>query len=157
MPDDQTRRAGDDQDPRLLRGVRRAVRTDASAYGYSILITAVFGLVNLQDGPPTVGRLFAYVMGATFGFALWEAIASRGFRIRIRQEQSDVVLVGTALAPLSVGVSLAAALGMTLLVSGNWAWLIPPFVATVVYVMLTGSQLAAARVYEEQHPPDETE
>lgn len=141
-------------EPRLLRGVRRAVRTDASAYGYSILITAVFGLTNLQDGPVTVGRLFAYAMGATLGFALWEAAASRGFRIRIRQEQSDVVLVGTALAPVSVGLALVAALGATHVLSGAWTWWLAPFVATIVYVALTGAQLAVARVYEERHPPD---
>lgn len=144
-------------EPRLLRGVRRAVRTDASAYGYSILVTTVFGLVNLQDGPPTVGRLFAYAMGATLGFALWEAAVSRGFRIRIREEKSDVVLVGTAMAPLSVGASLAAALGALQVLSGPWAWLGTPLTATVVYVALAGAQLAAARVYEERHPPDESE
>lgn len=143
--------------PRLLRSVRRAVRTDASAYGYSILITAVFGVANLQDGPPTVGRLFAYVMGATLGFALWEAVVSRGFRIRIRQEQSDVVLVGTALAPVSVGLSLATALGVTQVLAGAWTWFAAPFVGTIVYVALTGAQLAAARVYEERHPPEESE
>lgn len=144
-------------EPRLLRGVRRAVRTDASAYGYSILITTVFGLVNLRDGPPTVGRLFVYAVGATLGFALWEAAVSRGFRIRIREEESDVVLVGTAMAPVSVGASLAAALGVAQVLSGLWAWSVIPLTATIVYVALTGAQLAAARVYEEQHPPDESE
>lgn len=142
---------------RILRGVRRAVRTDASAYGYSILITAVFGLVNLQDGPPTVGRLFAYALGATLGFATWEAVASRGFRMRIREEPSDVVLVGTALAPVSVGVSFVAALGVTAATVGAWSWLMTPLAATVVYVALTGAQLMVARLYEEHHPPEEAE
>ena len=142
---------------RLLRGVRRAVRVDASAYGYSILITAVFGLANVHGGPATTERLFAYVVGASLGFALWEAIASKGFRLRIRQEQSDVVLVGTALAPLSVAVSLTAAFGVTQVTAGAWTWSVPPFVATVVYVTLTGAQLAAARIYEERHPPDDSE
>lgn len=150
--------SGDDRDEaRLLRGVRRAVRTDASAYAYSILITTVFGLVNLRDGPPTVGRLFAFAIGATLGFASWEALVSRGFRIRIREEQSDVVLVGTAMAPVSVGASLAAALGVAQLLSGLWAWALIPLTATIVYVMLTGAQLAAARLYEQRHPPDESE
>lgn len=148
----------DAKDPvRLLRGVRRAVRTDASAYAYSILITTVFGLVNLQDGPPTVGRVFGFAMGATLGFALWEAAVSRGFRVRIREERSDVVLIGTAMAPVSVGASLAAALGMAQVLSGPWSWTLVPLTATVVYVLLTGIQLAAARLYEERHPPDESE
>lgn len=142
---------------RLVRGVRRAVRNDASAYAYSILITTVFGLVNLRDGPPTVARLFAFALGATFGFALWEAAVSRGFRIRIREEKSDVVLVGTAMAPVSVGASLAAALGIAQVLSGLWAWSLIPLTATIVYVALTGAQLTAARIYEERHPPDEAD
>lgn len=153
-----TRQSADSADQsRLVRGVRRAVRTDASAYAYSILITTVFGLVNLRDGPPTVGRLFAFAMGATFGFALWEAAVSRGFRIHIREEKSDVVLVGTAMAPVSVGASLGLALGVGQMLSGIWAWSLVPLTATIVYVALTGAQLAVARIYEERHPPDESE
>lgn len=149
--------SGNAEESRLVRGVRRAVRNDASAYAYSILITTVFGLVNLRDGPPTVGRLFAFALGATFGFALWETAVSRGFRIRIREEKSDVVLVGTAMAPLSVGASLAAALGIAQVLSGLWAWSLIPLTATIVYVALTGAQLAVARIYEQRHPPDEAE
>lgn len=150
-------REEDDSEPRLLRGVRRAVRSDANAFAYSILITTTFGAVNLQVGNVTVPRLFAFTLGGTMGFALWEAVASRGFQVRIREESSDVVLVGTALAPLSVGLGLLAAVGVLQLTDGAWAWGLTSLAATLAYVLFAGLQLAAARLYEERHPPDEEE
>lgn len=139
----------------LLRGLRRGIRSDATAFAYSILITVAFGALNLQAGPVTVPRLFAFAIGATLGFTLLEAGVSRGFRVRIREEASDVVLFGTALAPLSVSAGLATALGTLALVPDAWAWLLAPLTATLVYVLMTGTQLAVARWYEQAHPPEE--
>lgn len=141
----------------LRRGVRRGVRGDAAAFAYSVLITVTYGVVSLQVGGVSVVRLFLFALGATVGFTLWEAIASRGFRVRIREEASDVVLFGTALAPLSVTIGLAAALGTAALVPDGWAWALAPLAATIVYVLMTGAQLAVARWYEQSHPPDEEE
>lgn len=147
--------SGDDHNVR--RGLRRAVRSDATAFGYSILITATFGAVDLRIGQPDVARLFAFVLGATSGFALLEAVASRGFSVRIREERSDVVLIGTALAPVSVSLGLAAALAVVALLPGAWAWGCAPLAATVVYVVMAGVQMMMARRYEQRHPPDEEE
>lgn len=153
----ETRRGSQDHTGDVRRGLRRAVRSDATAFGYSILITSTFGVVDLQVGDPSVLRLFAFAVGATLGFAVLEAVASRGFRVRIREERSDVVLVGTAFAPVSVSLGLATALGAVAVVAGTWAWFAAPCAATVVYVLVAGAQLAAARRYEERHPPEDEE
>ncbi len=145
----------DEAESAVLRGVRRAVRSDANAFAYSILITATFGAANLEAGPVSVLRLFAFVFGGTLGFTAWEAVASRGFQIRIREESSDVVLVGTALAPVSVGLGLLAAVGVLAVVDGGWAWFLSPLAATVSYVLFAGLQLVVARRYEQRHPPEE--
>lgn len=150
-------RSADDPQILLRRGVRRGVRGDAVAFAYSILITVTFGAVNLQAGGVSVLRLFLFAVGASSGFTLWEAVASRGFRVRIREEASDVVLFGTALGPLSVSIGLAAALATTAITPGGWAWALAPLAATIVYVLMTGAQLAVARWYEQSHPPDEEE
>lgn len=146
-----------DVDGDLRRGLRRAVRSDAGAFAYSILITVTYGAVNLQVGDPTVGRLFVFTLGATMGFVAWETAASRGFTVRIREEPSDVVLVGTALAPVSVSLGLAVALGAIAVLPDAWAWAVAPFAATIVYVLAAGLQMAAARRYEREHPPEEDE
>lgn len=142
---------------RLRRGIRRGVRTDATAFGYSILITATFGVVQLKAGPLSTSRIFLFVVGATLGFAVSEAVASRGFRIRIREERSDIVLVGTALAPVSVSISLAAAFGVTAVLTPVWTWLAAPLTSTIAYIAFTGAQMALARAYEDRHPPSDKE
>lgn len=146
-----------DEEHALVRGVRMAVRNDASAFAYSVLITATFGVVNLENPEVTTPRIFVFVVGATFAFALAEAASSRFFRIRLREEQGDVVLIGTAMAPLAVGASLGAAVVAAKFVGGTAAWGLAPAVATVSYILLTGTQLTIARKYEERHPPDESE
>lgn len=141
----------------LLRSVRRAVRSDATAFSYSVFVTACFGLVNLREAPVTVSRLFWFVLGATVGFVAWDLVASRGFRVRIREEKSDVLLVATAMAPVSTTVALGASVGTTSIVSGTVAWVAAPLIGTVMYVAAAGLQLALARLYEERHPPQSEE
>ena len=141
----------------LRPALRRAVRSDAGAFAYSILITVTFGAVNLQVGSPSIARLFVFTIGATLAFVLLEAVASRAFTVRIREEPSDVVLVGTALAPASVSLGLGAALGAVAVLPDTWAWGGAPFAATAVYVLAAGLQMAAARRYERRHPPEEDE
>ena len=142
---------------RVTRGVRMAVRNDANAFAYSVLATSSFGVVNLSNGPVTTPRIFLFVLGATFAFALAEAVSSRFFRIRLKEERSDIVLIGTAMAPVAVGSSLGAATAVATVVDGAPAWVLAPATATLCYVLLTGTQLAAARAYEERHPPDDDE
>jgi hypothetical protein len=140
----------------FVRGVRMAVRNDSNAFAYSVLVTATFGVVNLWEKPVTTPRIFLFVFGATVAFAAAEAASSRFFRIRLRSESSDVVLIGTAMAPMSVGVSLGAATASTL-AGGALAWFLAPATATLCYVVATGTQLAVARLYEQRHPPDRSE
>jgi hypothetical protein len=139
----------------IVRGVRVSVREDASAFSYSILVTATFGASTVVAAPVSVPRLFLFVLGATLGFAVAEAVVSRGFTMRIREERGDVVILGSALAPVSVCAGLAVAIGAVHLVTGAVGWFVAPFGGTVTYITLAGLQMAAAHRYEERHPPAE--
>jgi hypothetical protein len=149
--------ARDDRRLHLVRGMRVTVREDASAFAYSILITATFGAANLVAGPVTVPRLFLFVLGATGAFAVAEAGVSRLFRLRIREEPGDVVVLGTALAPISVAAALSVAIGVLPVSPTAAGWVLAPFLATVSYVTLAGLQMAFAHRYEQRHPPADDE
>ena len=138
----------------FVRGVRMAVRGDATAFGYSILITATFAMANHRHPSITVGRIFLFALGATFAFAVVEAATSRFFRVRLREERSDVVIVGTAMAPVAVSLSLGGAYLSATHLGASSAWFFSPAVATVGYVVMTGTQLVVARRYADRHPPD---
>lgn len=141
---------------RLARGVRGVLRNDGSAYGYSLLATSAFGVASAQEGPPTVGQVFVFVVAAASAFALAEMLGSDFFRQRIRPERSDVVLLASAFNPLSAVAGVGAAALIGLAVDGWLAWLFGPFVATTVYILLTGANMAAASLVEERNPPHET-
>lgn len=151
----RTDRGDDDRDP-FARGVRVAIRNDSAAFSYSILVTATFGMANLVAPGVTVLRIFLFALGATGAFAVLETLASRGFRIRLRGEPSDVVVLGTVLAPLSVTAAIGGSYGALRVWPNTTGWFAAPLVATTVYVVGAGLQMMAARRYEEEHPPEES-
>ena len=63
---------------RYKRGLHASVRNNASAYGFSVTITASFGLLTSALGTPTALEIFAFAGGAVAAFALVEFVLSRG-------------------------------------------------------------------------------
>lgn len=141
----------------LRRGIQRSVRNNASAFAYSVMITTTFGVVSRVSRAPRVFELFLFATGAAAGFIVLEAAASRFFRDRLHPERSEVVMLGSALALVSVNAAVGTALLVARL-TGEWVvWLVAPFAATVVYVLISGLELALARRAEERHPPEREE
>ena len=91
---------------------------NATAFGYSVTITASFGAVELGRGQPRFGDLIVFGLGAVVAFGGLEGVASGGFHEPLEKGPSRVVLLGTALA----FVSIAAARGVAAVLSGAWAW-----------------------------------
>lgn len=137
----------------LSRGIRIVIRNEATAFSYSVLITATFGITDLLVGTMSVARLFLFILGATGAFAVFEALASRFFRVRLRGERSDVVLLGTAMAPVAVSVSLGAAAGILTVVGGTAGWFAAPATSTSTYLLVAGVQVVLARLYQDRHHP----
>lgn len=139
----------------VLHGARTSLRTNASAYAYSIFITSCFGIVNVAVGSPSVLRIFLFLGGATIAFALAETVVSRGFRDRFRPEPSDVVMLGSAMALFSVSVAALAAWGLAEATDAGAAWFLAPFGGTSTYIVLSAVEMAIARKKHEESPPKE--
>lgn len=137
---------------RFRRGARGAIRDNATAYAYSVLITVTFVATQQIVRSPTILDLFLYVVGATGAFVAAEAVSSRFFQVEIKPEPSDVVLVGSAFSPLSVAASLGIGVGIAHLTSGWLGWLLTPATATTAFILLAGVELALARKRQEQEP-----
>lgn len=105
---------------RFRRGVRGAIRDNATAYSYSVLITVTFVATQNILGTPSTVDLFLYVLGATGAFVVVEAISSRFFQVEIKPEPSDVVLVGSAFSPLSVAPAWAPRSASPTSPTGGW-------------------------------------
>ncbi len=130
-------------------GVRSAVRNNLGAFGFSVVITSAFGLVQHEAGNPTVPDVFLFAGGAAAGFVVVDALASRLFRTRLRGETPEVVAVGAALSFLSIGLSVGAAALGAAVVKAAGAWALASFAATGVYVLVGGLELTLARRIEE--------
>ena len=89
----------------LSHGLRTSIRNNASAFGYSIAVTLAFSLAHEKNRPFGLGGALLFVLGASVSFVLLEALASHGFRLRMRGDPPEVVAVGSAFSLLSIGLS----------------------------------------------------
>ncbi len=127
-----------------MRGLQASVRNNATAYGFSVMITGTAAILVSQLGSPTVGQIFMLGMGAVAGFVAIDGAATRGFRERTRGEPADVVVVGSAMGFFSVGLGLGAAALTAEALDGDAAWPVGGFVATLAYLLVVGIEMALA-------------
>jgi hypothetical protein len=126
------------------RGLHASARGNAPAYGYSVTITATFGILSVVANSPRVTEIFAFAGGAVVAFALVEAVASGGFKHRLEDEPSQVKALGGSISVLSVGAALSLALTVGLLLGGFVAWPLGSFSATLVYLLAFALEISLA-------------
>ena len=117
---------------------------NASAYGYSVSITASFGLLTTALGTPTAPEIFAFAGGAVAAFALVEAVVSRGFTKGLEDEPGSVKELGSSISVLSVGAATACACAVGRLAEDFAAWPLGSFAATLAYLFVFGVELGLA-------------
>lgn len=127
-----------------LHGLNAAIRNNASAYGYSVTITATFGILSAIEGPPKVAEIFAFAAGAVVAFACVEASISRGFRSSMEDEPTTAKMLGSSISIFSIGSALLAALAAGLSLRGLVVWPPGAFLATLVYLFAFALELSVA-------------
>ncbi|MDP9440203.1 MAG: hypothetical protein M3P49_15925 [Actinomycetota bacterium] len=126
---------------RYRRGLHASVRNNASAYGFSVTITASFGLLTSALGTPGAPEIFAFAGGAVAAFALVEFAVSGGYRQDLEDEPPNAKDIGSSVSVLSVGLAMASAYAVASLLEGPAAWPVGSFVATSAYLFLFGIEL----------------
>lgn len=126
-------------------GVRTTLRNNATAYGFSVSITAAFGVVtssHQQASYPLQAVLFAG--GAVLAFLFVEAVAASLFRRGARGETENVVMISGAVDALSVLAAVGTASALSL-VPSIAAWPLTAFGATFAYLLVGGVDVLVAR------------
>jgi hypothetical protein len=147
---------GDDRDSHpVARSMRSAVGRESTTFGFSILVTVTFAMVQATHGSPTVPQIFAYAIGAVLSFTLLEAALSRGFRRPMPQHATQTLTLGTSLNVVSVVAGLAVGWGFAESTSGWVAWAGAPLLAGLAYLVLESLEEALAeRVLVASGDPD---
>ncbi len=125
------------------RGLRFSAVGNSAAYGYSVTITASFGLLTMR-GTLGVGQILTFVVGAVLAVALVEAVASGGFRHEMEEEPSSIMALGSSISVFSVGSALGLVFLADSLVGGFAVWPLGSFLATVSYLSIYALEISVA-------------
>ena len=144
---------------RLGCGLGESLGGNATAFGYSVTITASFGAVEIARGNPSFGNLIVFGLGSVVAFGGLEGLASGGFRTPLRKGSDEVVLLGTSLAFVSIVLAIAAARGIAGVLSGGWAWFGAACGASLVFALVESLEFMLAEWVQERRgepvEPDE--
>lgn len=135
---------------RLVCGLGQSLGGNATAFGYSVTITASFGAVELGRGAPRFGDLIVFGLGAVVAFGGLEGLASRGFRSPLEKGSDEVILLGTSLAFISIVLAIAAARGIAAVLSGAWAWFGSAFGASLTFAMVESVEFVFAEWLQQR-------
>ena len=126
-------------------GVRTALRDNATAYGFSISITAAYGLATAFRGTagPVGTVLFAF--GAAGAFVLVSVCFLGRFRRKPYSEDDQVLTLASGIDFLSVTFSVSAAYGLAQL-PDPWAWPLVGLGTVVTYLLVGGLDVVLARL-----------
>lgn len=130
----------------MSRGLHTSVVDNSSAFGFSIMITGSFSALATLVGKPGLGDIFGFALAAAATLTVILGVTSHGFTRSLEVAPREVVLLGTAMNFLSVGVGVgSAALAGTIV--GSWpAWPIGAIAATGAYIGAESAELAAAQL-----------
>lgn len=137
---------GEDQpdSPTILRALRSTTGRESTTFGFSILVTVTFGILQHMHGAPDLPRIFLYATGSVLSFTILEAILSNGFRRSMPQHATITLALGTSMNLLSVLAGMGAGVLVATWLSGNWVWSVAPFVAAVTYLLMESIESALA-------------
>ena len=128
----------------IVRGMRSTVGRESTTFGFSILASATFGVLQVTQGSPDLPRVFVYAAGAVMSFTLLEGLLSSGFRRPMPQHKTQTLALGTSLNIVSVLGALTGAWLVSASFTHLTTWLVAPFVAGIVYLVIESLEDALA-------------
>ncbi len=128
----------------LAHGIRTSLRENATAYGFSVSITAAFGLVSTQQPSKAALPVLLFAASAALTFIVVEVVVSKFFRHIGSGERTRVVLISGAVDGLSILCAVSAAIGLSR-VPGVLAWPATAAGTVLVFLVVGGLDVLIAR------------
>lgn len=124
---------------------------NAQAFGFSITVTVTFGVLTSTQDPPTRPELIGFALSGVAAFSLLNLLAVYLPTSHSGAEPTRVLLLATATDFLAVGGGVGTAMGINAVFSGWVAWVLSPFCAGLVYVLVQGIELAVGQHSDEDN------
>lgn len=126
------------------RGVRTALHNNATAYGFSISITAAYGLVTGSRGTASALETISFAFGAALAFLLVGLVFVARFPHGRLPESGQVATLTGGIDVLSIVAAVLTAYGLSRL-SGFSAWPVTAFGTVLAYLVIGGLDVLLAR------------
>lgn len=135
------------------RGVQTALANNATAYGFSISITAAYGLVSSARGGSTgVLETLAFALAAVGAFVLVGALVALGVPSGGGLSDSgQVAMINGATDLLSVIAAVGAAAGLSR-IPGFVSWPLTALGTVLVFLLVEGFDVVLARAVARRSP-----
>jgi hypothetical protein len=130
---------------------------NSTAFGFSITITASFGMLQTVTGSPTVVQILLFAAASALTVGVAEGTLTRGFRARPGAAPPEVSMFGTALNFLSVVIGAAAAAGVAAVLQDTWAWPLGASAATFLFLAAESAEILLAERVQKRRGDDEAE
>ncbi len=130
---------------RYRSALRATIAASAAPYGYTLTVWTSGAVLSHARGIPSSAEALLFLVGAVAGFALVGGAAFGGFSEQLVVQPARSVVWG-GLHFFSVGLAIVAATIVAHLVKSVAAWPLGGFLATVLYLVASASQLAVAHV-----------
>lgn len=118
-------------------GVRTALRDNATAYGFSISVTAAYGLIGSLHGTGTAAETVLFAFCAAGAFVLVNVCFMGRFRSSPFEQDTQVLTLASGFDALSVGITVAVAYALAHLPT-PWAWPATGLGTVVTYLLVGG-------------------
>ncbi|MEW5422515.1 hypothetical protein [Amorphus sp. 3PC139-8] len=128
---------------KLIRNMRLSVEENSSPYGFSVMITGSYALLNTLS-PPDLVEVLAGSFGAASAFVLAEVAALTFLEGPATNDSQKTRLLGRLLSFISIGCGMSTAYLCGLLINGPLGWLLAGAASAFVYLLLDGLQLTVA-------------
>lgn len=126
------------------RAVRTALGNNATAYGFSISITAAYGLLSGPQSTVTAAETIGFALGAAFAFAVVGAAFMIVFSQGSLGENAQIATISGGVDVLSIGCAVGAAYLLARL-PGEWVWPLTGASTVATYLIVGGLDVLVAR------------
>ncbi len=129
--------------PQIVSGSLTTLLVASSApYGYTLAIWSSGAVLLRSHGVPHIAEVFVFVAGAIGGFNLMGLLVQQMMDIKTPVSRPGDRLLAGLLDWIAVGAAVGA-VSLLAEIHGWLPWLLAPFVATVLYLLVASLQLAA--------------